>query len=87
MRKRMDSAVAEVLLAGGAAVNVKNRDSFTPLHRAAQDGHSAVAKALIAGGAAADVKKSDGFTALHTAAYFGHTGRTRATVGRPVFWL
>ena len=43
--------MAEALLAGGAAVDVKTNKGSTPLHIAAQNRHSAVAKALLARGA------------------------------------
>ena len=67
------SAVAEALLAGGAAVNVEESNRATPLHMAAFSGHSTVAEALLAGGAALNLKANDGNTPLGLATDYGHS--------------
>ena len=52
----------------------KNKDGLTPLHFAAQNGHTGVVDKLLAKGAKVNTKNKGGFTALHLAAQNGHTG-------------
>lgn len=46
--------------------------SYTPLHRAAKNGHTAVAKLLVANGADVNAKTDGGETPLHGAALMNH---------------
>jgi|WetSurMetagenome_2_1015567.scaffolds.fasta_scaffold142261_1 ankyrin repeat protein len=48
--------VAELLLAKGADVNVKDKDNLTPMHAAAAGGHKSVAELLLVHGAEVDAK-------------------------------
>jgi ankyrin repeat protein len=57
----------------GANVNVKDKYGYTPLHFAAEKGHTAVAELLIKAGADFDAKNDTGDTPLHKAAWKGHT--------------
>ena len=64
-------AVAELLLANGAEVYVRNSDGWMPLHMAAVRDNPAVAELLLANGAKVDAKDTThGSTPLHQAAAF-----------------
>ena len=63
--------IAELLIAKGADVNVKDFTDLTLLHFAAQKGHNEVAELLIANSADVNAKERRGRTPLHTAAYWG----------------
>ena len=61
----------EVLLGSGAAVDAKNNDGDTPLHRAANAFYAFEAvEVLLGSGAAVDAKDNDGDTPLHVARFF-----------------
>lgn len=47
--------------------NCSDADGYTPLHRAAYNGHVDCCKLLIASGAAVDARTGDGWTPLHSA--------------------
>jgi hypothetical protein len=68
------TAVAELLIAQGADVNVlDSSDARTPLHAAATAGHTAVVELLLAKGAEVNAKmKGNSQTPLHVAAGAGH---------------
>ena len=53
-------------------MNATEEDGWTPLHRAAYEGHQEVAKYLIKQGAAVEAKANSGWTPLHWAAQEGH---------------
>jgi cytohesin len=59
--------VAELLIAKGADVNVKDYKGVTPLHDAALWGHKEIAELLLANGADVDAKDEDGDTPLDVA--------------------
>ena len=56
--------IAELLIAKGADVNVKNKDGGTPLHNAAWKGHVEIAKLLIVKNADVTAKDVEGQTPL-----------------------
>ena len=66
------------LLVGGANVNARAKDGFTPLHVAAASGDAAVIRALLASGANVDARAKDESTPLHQAARFGKMASVRA---------
>ena len=66
------------LLAGGADVNARGKDGFTPLHFAAGSGDVAAIRALLAGGANVDARGKDRSTPLHGAALSGDVAAIRA---------
>ena len=56
--------IAELLIAKGADVNIKDKSGYTPLYAAAIDGHWEIAELLIAKGVDVNAKDSIGMTAL-----------------------
>jgi ankyrin repeat protein len=70
-------------LAGGADVNAKNVDGWTPLHEAAFGGRKEIVELLISNGADVNAKH-DGFgtTPLHRAAYRGHKEIVELLIGK-----
>ena len=73
---RSDTVLA--LLERGADLNKKVEGfDYTPLHVAAQDGHSKVIQLLLTHGADPNLKGFDGWTPLHLAAFGGHTQATQ----------
>lgn len=68
------AAMAEFLLAKGAAVDVReDRGRYMPLHYAARSGRVEVAKLLLAAKATVELKDIDGKTPLDLARQQGHT--------------
>ena len=69
--------LAELLIAKGADVNTKNKDSTTPLHQASLGGRKEVAELLIAKGADVNAKvvsgAKQGMTSLDLALFNQHT--------------
>jgi len=65
--------IAEILIAEGADVNAKSDGSgVTPLHFAADRGHTEVVELLITAGADVNAKNTFSVTPLHSAASEGH---------------
>ena len=61
-----------LLIDNGVDVNVKDKDCFTPLHCAAQQGHTEIVELLIAKEANVDATDMMGETPLHAAVLSGH---------------
>jgi len=61
-----------LLIDNGVDVNVKDTHSFTPLHYAAQQGHTEIAELLTAKGANVNATDMMGETPLHAAVLGGH---------------
>lgn len=61
----------EILLAGGAHVDVRFRNGWSPMMLAARVGDHEIGKALLARGAGLDDRDGKGLTALHVAAMSG----------------
>jgi len=57
----------------GTAINKENSKGYTPLHMAAQNGHTQTVLALIEKGAKVSAMNYEGNTPLHMAAQNGHT--------------
>ncbi len=75
---RGDTALAEAMVARGAAVNPPGRaPAWSALSYAATDGHDDLVKFLLAHGALVDRPAPNGTTPLMMAAYFGHTSTVR----------
>ena len=62
--------IAELLLANGADVNVKNNVGWVPLHMATALDHKEIVELLVANGANVDAKDDDGSTPMHYAAWY-----------------
>ena len=60
-------------LAGGADVNAKNVDGWTPLHEAAFGGRKEIVELLISNGADVNAKSDDGETPLDFTINYKHT--------------
>ena len=56
---------------------MKNNYGWTPIHRAAREGHTDAVKLLMDHGANNDVKDNDGETPIYWAAVKGHTGTVK----------
>lgn len=73
-----DLAVVEGLLEGGAAVNAKDVQGLTPLHRAATWRHTAVVQTLLDHGADVNARSKLAETPLMRPAWNGDTATVRA---------
>ncbi|MHC5081687.1 MAG: ankyrin repeat domain-containing protein, partial [Planctomycetota bacterium] len=62
------AAVAEVLVANGAEIDILGQENVTPLYMAAQNGHMDVARVLAERGADVNKARANGWTPLHLAA-------------------
>lgn len=65
-------AVARLLVARGADINVAQRHGWTPLHEAVQNGHAELVDALLAAGADPNATNDDGSSAIDLARKAGH---------------
>lgn len=64
--------VLELLLAGGANIEIQDNFGMTPLHWASHNGHVGATKVLLAGNANVNCEDWAGRTPLHWAAEHGH---------------
>ena len=64
--------MVQLLLDRGADPNKANEGGWTPLHEAAQNGHTVVLQLLLDRGADLNKANESGFTPLYTAAFAGH---------------
>ncbi|KAJ3135569.1 E3 ubiquitin-protein ligase mib2 [Physocladia obscura] len=60
-------------LAANANVDIVNKNSFSPIHFACQNGHKVIVKHLIDNGCEVERAGLDGYTPLHVAATAGYT--------------
>ncbi len=67
-----DTALVTTLLSEGAAIDAKDVEGWTPLHKAAAYGHEGAAAALLNAGASLADKTNDGWSAVHWCAEYGH---------------
>lgn len=65
--------VEELLQNSSELINAIDSDGYTPLHRAAYEGHTDIIKLLIERGLKVDARTNDGWTPLHSAANWGQT--------------
>eukprot|EP00752_Nemacystus_decipiens_P002701 g2522.t1 len=75
-------AVVETLMGVGCDVNVRGTGParYTPLDRAAQNGHVSILRALIRRGGKVNSADDRGCTAMHVAAYHGELGSVQALI-------
>ncbi|XP_003376325.1 2-oxoisovalerate dehydrogenase complex, E1 component, alpha subunit [Trichinella spiralis] len=64
--------VVNLLKCDRSLVHVRDRDFYTPLHRAAYNNHVSVIKVLLANGADISAQTEDGWQPLHCAARWGN---------------
>lgn len=70
--RRGDASEVRRLLDGGAAVNGRDQNGWSALHRACFKGRSEVARVLLEEGVDVNGEDDDGYTALHCAVEAGH---------------
>jgi ankyrin repeat protein len=73
---RGDASAVRAALAAGTPPDLRDKDGRTPLHWAAEGGHTEVIRVLLDAGAEVDAQEQDryfGRTPLHLAAQGGHT--------------
>ncbi|KAM3864875.1 ankyrin repeat domain-containing protein 49 [Diretmus argenteus] len=66
------STVLRLLAADPSLAHCHDEDDYTPLHRAAYNGHVGVASALLAAGSKVNPRTVDGWTPLHSACRWGY---------------
>ena len=77
--------IADILIAKGASVSVRDRSGATPLHQAALKGNLRIAALLLEHGAAVDARDGDGATPLHAAALAGQVEKIE--LPKPGQWI
>jgi ankyrin repeat protein len=77
--------VSEMLSRDTGLVNATDADGYTPLHRAAYEGHLNIVDLLLDNGASLDVGSVDGWTPLHSASYWGQTEVVAALIHHGAF--
>ena len=68
-------AVAEMLLDGGAAMDVQDNDGWTALYRAALNGHLDVVKLLLSRGSDRNIADRNGKKPVDVACQYGNAER------------
>ncbi|KPP57092.1 hypothetical protein Z043_125218 [Scleropages formosus] len=61
------ATVQRLLSADGSLAGTRDEDGYTPLHRAAYNGHLEIGRALVHHGADLNARTVDGWTPLHSA--------------------
>jgi ankyrin repeat protein len=79
---RDDRPAVERLLRSGASLSIRDPQSRTPLHLAAEMGKADVVKQLLDRGASPENRKPDGFTPLMDAVRLGHVEVARVLIQR-----
>ena len=74
------TAIVEVLIKGGANLDIQDKGGDTALIVAIRKGHTVIAEALIKAGADLNLQCTDGWTALIEAASEGHTATVEALI-------
>ncbi|CAD7700161.1 unnamed protein product [Ostreobium quekettii] len=67
---------------GESSGNIQSSCGYTPLHRAAQGGHTAVVELILDAGASVDAVDQSGCTPLHWAVQYGHTATAELLLSR-----
>ncbi|KAM5245676.1 ankyrin repeat domain-containing protein 49 [Ctenodactylus gundi] len=67
------TTVRRLLAEKAAHVNTRDKDRYTPLHRAAYNGHLEIVRELVAQGADVHAVTVDGWTPLHSACRWNNT--------------
>ncbi|XP_042013067.1 protein VAPYRIN-like [Salvia splendens] len=70
--RKGDARMVARLIESGAAVNGRDQNGWTALHRAAFKGRLDVARAVVEKGVDVDAKDGEGYTAFHCAVESGH---------------
>ncbi|XP_066508746.1 ankyrin repeat domain-containing protein 49-like [Hoplias malabaricus] len=76
------STVKRLLDTDASLVNCRDDDRYTPLHRAAYNGHLSMASVLLDAGAELHARTVDGWTPLHSASRWGHTAMASCLLRR-----
>lgn len=80
--RKGDVRSIQLLLDSGAAINSRDQNGWTALHRAAFKGQTDAARTLIDIGIDIDAKDDDGYTALHCAVEAAHDEAVQLLVER-----
>jgi ankyrin repeat protein len=77
--------IARILLERRADANARDKDGWTPLHRASFRGDADLVRVLVEGGADVTIQDERGWTPLHRASYEGKTEASRVLLERGAF--